>query len=102
MPMYSKKMKLPNGKVVELFYISTLAMNLGRTPATVRKWEISGVIPPALFKDSSGNRMYTREQIDCIVKCAEDAKITGGKSLHNTSFSSKCYKRLEELNKQYK
>jgi DNA-binding transcriptional MerR regulator len=95
-------MNFPNSnKQIELFYISTLAYELGRTTNTVRKWEIAGIIPPTLFKDSSKRRLYSREQIDIIVQCAIDAKIKQGASLNGTSFESKVHKRLAKLNEQY-
>lgn len=101
MPPVSKKVRLPNGEEVEVFYIAHLASALGRTSGTIRKWEISGVIPDSCFKDSLGRRMYTQEQIDVIVRCAERAKISQGLSIANTSFSNWVHKELDELRKKY-
>ena len=89
------------GRQIELFYISTLAYELGRTTNTVRKWEIAGVIPDPLFKDKNGRRLYSKEQIDVIVQCAIDSKIKQGLSLNNTSFEAKVHRRLKKLNATY-
>lgn len=102
LPAVKQTFKLPNGEEIELFYIGTLAAALGRTPNTIRKWEISGVIPDPLFKDAHGHRLYSKEQIDAIVKCAERAKIAQGYSIANTSFSEWCYKEMEKLKEKYK
>lgn len=102
MPAVKKTFKLPNGEVHDLFYIGTLAAALGRTSNTVRKWEIAGIIPDPCFKDSFGRRLYTQEQIDAIVKCAEESRIKQGQSISSTSFSKKCYKALEVLKNKYK
>ena len=94
--------KLPNGQVIELFYIGTLANALGRTTNTIRKWEIAGVIPDPCFQDANGRRLYSQEQIDAIVRCAEKAKIKQGLSIANTSFSQWCHKELDALKEKYK
>ena len=101
MPPVSKKVRLPNGAEVEVFYIAHLASALGRTSGTIRKSDISGCIPDSCFKDSLGRRMYTQEQIDAIVRCAEKAKISQGLSIANTSFSNWVHKELDELRKKY-
>lgn len=85
-----------------MFYIGALARALGRTTYTIRKWEISGVIPDPLFQDSLGRRLYTQEQIDVIEKAAERAQIKQGLSIANTSFSVWCHKALKELQEKYK
>ena len=102
MPALKQNFKLPNGEVIELFYIGTLANALGRTTNTIRKWEIAGVIPDPCFQDANGRRLYSQEQIDAIVRCAERAKIKQGLSIANTSFSQWCHKELDKKKKKYK
>ena len=102
MPALKQTFRLPNGETIELFYIGTLASALGRTTNTVRKWEIAGVIPDPCFQDPYGRRLYSQEQIDAIVNCAERAKIKQGSSIANTSFSQWCHKELEKLKEKYK
>ena len=101
MPAVKKEFKLPNGEVIELFYIGALASALGRSTNAIRKWEIAGVIPDPCFKDELGRRLYSQEQIDAIVKCAEKAKIKQGLSIANTSFSTWVHKELAILRDKY-
>lgn len=89
------------GEKVELFYIGILAKELGRTVQCIRKWEIAGYLPQPMFKDGQGNRMYSKEQIDAIVKCAVESKIRPGYAITNTPFQKKVWKALKELNKKY-
>ena len=101
MPAVKKDFKLPNGEVIELFYIGALASALGRSTNAIRKWEIAGVIPDPCFKDDKGRRLYSQEQIDAIVRCAERAKIKQGLSIANTSFSTWVHKELAILRDKY-
>lgn len=101
MPPTKRTFLLPNGEEIELFYIGELAHALGRTPNTIRKWEIAGVIPDPCFQDPNGRRLYSREQIDAIVSCAERAGIKQGSSIANTSFSRWCYRELDKLREKY-
>ena len=101
MPAVKKEFTLPNGDKIELFYIGALASALGRSTNAIRKWEISGVIPDPCFKDELGRRLYSQEQIDAIVRCAERAKIKQGLSIANTSFSTWVHKELAILRDKY-
>lgn len=101
MPAVKQTFKLPNGETIELFYIGALASALGRDPNTIRRWEIAGIIPDPCFKDKMGKRLYSQEQIDVIVKCAERAKIKQGGSIANTSFSRWCHRELDRLREKY-
>ena len=101
MPVAHSKTISINGERIELFYLSKLAYALGRTSQTIRKWEISNVLPKTIFKDKMGRRMYTQEQIDLIVRIAEETQIKQGLSIANTSFSAKVHRELNKLNKKY-
>ena len=90
----------PTGVHTKLYNIQVLADELGRTPQTVRKWEIGGIIPPTPFT-IKGRRFYSEEHIQAIVDSAEKSKIKPGKSLGNTQFSNRCYKEFERLNKLF-
>ena len=99
---FEKTMYLPNGKKVTLYPISILAECLGRTPHTIRKWEIAGVLPKTMFNDAFGNRLYSREQIMIIYQCAEEAMIgREGKPISKTPFSRLVRERLALLGKKY-
>lgn len=101
MPPVRQDFTLPNGQTIELFYIGRLASALGRTTNTIRKWEISGVIPDTCFRDKVGSRLYSQEQIDAIVKCAEKANIKQGLTIANTSFSVWVHKEMNDLREKY-
>ncbi len=101
MPPTQKILTLPNGDTIELYFIGTLAEALGRTPNAVRKWEISGVIPDTCFKDEYGRRLYTQEQIDAIVRCAERARIAQGSPIMSTSFSKWVHEEMAALREKY-
>lgn len=97
-----RKVKLDNGMTVEVFSINVLASELGRTSQTIRKWEVGGILPKALFKDKkTGKRFYSREQIDTIVRCAEESNIRQGYSVSNTSFPDRVHTALKILNQKY-
>ena len=92
---------LPSGEEIELFYIGKLAYELGRSSQTIRKWEISGVLPDPMFRDKFNKRLYSQEQVDLILKSAFEAKIKQGESLANTSFEAKVHRRLAKLKTKY-
>lgn len=91
-----------NGEEVTLYPISKLASELGRSPQTIRKWEVAGILPQPIFKDKNGRRLYSLEQIEAIVDCAIKSNVRQGYSVANTNFSPKVFKALEEINKKYK
>ena len=95
------KMTLKNGVQVELFPIGELADYLGRTTQTVRKWELSGVLPNALFRNKRGYRLYTREQIMLIGKTAEETQLMTGRQYSKIKFSKLVKERLAKLNLKY-
>lgn len=101
MSVPNKQVVTVNGEEIELFYIDSLACELGRTPQTIRKWEVSGILPKPIFRDKNGRRLYSREQIEAIVDCAERSNVRIGYSIANTNFSNRVYKALEEINKKY-
>lgn len=84
------------GRSTTLYNIGVAAEAIGRTTQTVRKWEISGVIPPTPFKQK-GKRLYSKEHIDVMVECAERYKIAQG-SRNYSSFSHRLYKEFQKVN----
>lgn len=101
MPVAKKQTITLNGEELELFYVDKLASELGRTPQTIRKWEVSGILPKPIFKDKNNRRLYSQEQIDAIVDCAERSNIRQGYSVANTNFSPRVFKALNEINQKY-
>lgn len=100
MPSVKSKITV-NGKSMDLYYIQTLAEALGRTSQTVRKWEVAGIIPKTIFKDKLGRRLYSVEQINIIVRTAEECKINQGKPISHTGFSKKIHAKLNAYAEQF-
>ena len=74
-----------------------VAEAIGRTSQTIRKWEVGGVIPPTPFKQK-GKRLYSKEHIDAIIKCAESSHIMQGSRVSQTAFSKKLYREFQKVN----
>ena len=69
--------KVFQGKEVELFTVSSLALALDKEIVTIRLWERKGYIPIAPYrlrskslngKKVNGNRVYTRELIEIAIE----------------------------------
>lgn len=80
-----------SGKAKEFFTIGHLANALGRKPVTLRSWESKGVFPKSPYrspaprgsipgKASKGKRLWTREQIEGVLRIAleEGVLLDGG------------------------
>ena len=85
------------GRKTTLYNIGVVAEAIGRTSQTIRKWEVGGVIPPTPFKQK-GKRLYSKEHIDVIVKCAESSHIMQGSQVSQTAFSQKLYREFKKVN----
>lgn len=102
MGRYKCKYTLPSGKEVDLYYVGQLATALGRTPDTIRKWELAGIIPSTCFRDKLGCRLYTAEQIEAAVRVAEKCKIMQGKRMGDTTFTKQLTVEFKKLEEKYK
>lgn len=96
---------IPNVGKIRLFPISKLSQALTdagipRDVQTVRKWEVRGVIPRALFR-SGHKRLYSQEQIDTIVQVAVECKLRQGASIADTDFINAVWDAMEKLNAKY-
>lgn len=85
------------GRSTTLYNIGVVAEAIGRTSQTIRKWEVGGVIPPTPFKQK-GKRLYSKEHIDAIVKCAESSRIMQGSRVSQTTFTKRLYKEFQKVN----
>lgn len=95
-----------NGQEIVLYPIGKLVEELKkagytRESQTIRKWENSGVVPPALFR-VGGKRLYSEEQIQAYVDVAKECDIRQGLSISSTDFSERLWEELNEVNKNYK
>lgn len=76
-----------NGEVREFFTISHLAAALGYSVQSIRAWEDKGALPRSPFRSprtakpvaggrsNKGKRLWTREQIEGIVRLARRHKV---------------------------
>jgi hypothetical protein len=90
----------------ELFSIGQVADVLNRSPVTLRKWEARGIIPRATFVKSGANkdvrgrrRLYSREQVEALVRIAQEEKILHDphKQITSTQFTVKVRAAFKEL-----
>lgn len=75
------KIYIINNKEVELYTIGELAVQLDRQRQTIRKWERDGIIPAATFRSKSGRRLYTKKQIDAIVRTVNKFGLKQGMAI---------------------
>lgn len=86
--------KHASGKAIELFAIGALAAALNRPLVTIRLWTRQGRLPQALYrlptrqvpvygpdgkvnghKEQKGRRLYTRAQIEAVIRIAGEHNI---------------------------
>lgn len=75
-----------NGRPIHLYEISEVGREIGRDALTLRKWERKGIIPKPLFT-FKGRRLYTRGQIDLLVKMRKECRLKRGRPVAGTAFS---------------
>lgn len=97
-----------NGEDREFFTIGQLGQALGgRKPVTMRKWEKTGIIPLPTFRKPSDDprgqrRLYTREQVEGMVRIAEEEGILmiHSKPITETDFTQRVIALFRELSTQ--
>ncbi len=72
------------GERIELFTIGDLSAAIRKRPVTIRMWESKGWIPKANWRSPApnghtipniparGRRLYTRQQVELLVRAADD------------------------------
>lgn len=92
------------GVTLEVFPISVLVDKLNkitnqeRTPQTIRKWELKGVIPKCSFRYKS-RRYFHMKQIEAICKIAKEEDIRQGRDFADTNFVARVWEELPKLTK---
>lgn len=99
-------LRFPDGQKVELYSIGVIADVLVRDWREIRDWEYRGLIPLSPFCDAFGRRLYTKDMIRVIVRCAEEYKVPiKGKGAHHPlkqqGFFIQLAVRLERLYRLY-
>lgn len=72
--------KIVNGMPVDFFPIGAVCAAFGRPAVTIRLWIRQGHLPPATFRmpdrnGVKGRRLYTREQIEALIRVADEHGI---------------------------
>ena len=90
---------LVNGEVREFYTISHLASALGYSVQSIRAWEDKGLLPRSPFRSprtkrpiaggrsNKGKRLWTREQIEGIVRLARRHKVILNKRPPSPAFA---------------
>lgn len=104
-PKY-KIFTFPNGHQEKMYMLDVLSRQLHITMATLRTWERAHILPTSGFRDERNNRLYTEEQINRIVDCAERCHMLsnakGKKYLdYRAYFKKQIFKEFAALNKKY-
>ena len=61
-----------HGETKEMFLKSALAMALNRQLVTIRSWEHMGVLSRPRLRNYRGRWLYSRDQIEDLMKLAEE------------------------------
>lgn len=93
------------GRLVHFYTVGTLAAALDRKPPAIRKWERLGYIPYSTWRtpgrtEHGQKRLYTREEIEGIVKIAREEGLIGdaNRNVSATNFPERVRKLFKELN----
>lgn len=92
--------------VVFLYTIGALSTALGKSPVTVRKWMRLRLIPEPRYRSANaigtlgdaGRRLYTREQIETLVRIASEEGVlatatrTRAKRMSDTNFRARVWR----------
>ena len=88
-----------NGQVQEFYTISHLATALGYSVQSIRGWEAKGTLPRSPFRSpqtkrpvaggrsTKGKRLWTREQVEGIVRLARRHKVILNKKPPSPAFA---------------
>jgi hypothetical protein len=97
--------KLVGGKEYEFFKIGALAQALGKRPVTIRKWIDKEWLPDTKYRlptkpgTLGAQRLYTRAQIEGLVKIAKEEKLLGEwtPDVAGSNFPQRAHKLFKEL-----
>ena len=78
--------KIVNGQTVDFFSIGSVCAALGRPAVTIRLWIRKGYLPVATYRmpdrgEIKGRRLYTRAQIEELVKVLERHGLLGAEHI---------------------
>jgi hypothetical protein len=98
-----------NGFKTQFFYIGALAKALGYSVQSIRAWEAAGLMPNTPFRSprtarpvaggrsNKGKRLWTREQIEGILRLAKKHKVILNKVPPTPAFAADVARMFNEL-----
>ena len=98
-----------DGVEQEFFYIRHLALALGYSVQSIRAWEAAGLMPrpghrsprpkgkPQAAGQHKGRRLWTREQIECILRVAKKHKVILNRKPPTRAFAIEVGQEFEKL-----
>jgi hypothetical protein len=110
-PLWTEKpvRYMVSGQVEEFFTISSLAEALGYSVQSIRAWEDKGLLPRSPFRSprtkkpvaggrsNKGKRLWTREQIEGILRLARRHKVILNKRPPTAAFARDVKVLFEQL-----
>ena len=103
-----KVFNIPGYGDIHLYPIKKLSNELSRigvhrSTQTIRNWINNGIIPRSIFYLGKVSRksMFSKEQINVIVKLAKKHNLRQGKKIAETNFSVEVKAAFDALNKKY-
>ena len=90
-----------NGKKHMLYQIGELSGLAGRDAITVRKWEGYGYIPRAAIRDSRGQRLYFKEEVESLVKIMNEEVPRAGIGFQKTRFKERVFSEWNKIRSKY-
>jgi DNA-binding transcriptional MerR regulator len=94
------KVVLPDGREIqtEMYTTSQLAVQLERLSSVIRKWEMKGYIPKALYRNLQNMRLYTAFQVERILYFYKfEARAHGMTKMKTNLKSTDFFRRVQAL-----
>lgn len=89
------------GKVqVRVFSIGHLAMALGRSTATIRRWQRRGIIPPPICSMPTQERYYLQEEVEVYRRVSRAHDLRTGASIESSGFIRAIHAEVGSLKKR--
>jgi len=100
-----------NGEMRDFYTIGHVALALNKSPVTIRSWETKGMLPKSALRSPrpkrsplgtqpKGRRLWTYDQIEGIVRIAEEEKCILNGLPPTLKFTKKVDKLFTKLNTQ--
>lgn len=85
---------------VRVFSIGNLALAIGRSSATIRRWQRIGVIPPPLISLPSKERYYIKEEIETYKRVMQTFGLRTGSDIEASGFPKQIHAEIQALRRK--